>query len=186
MILDNISFKFENKIVFDNLNREIEQGKFTFLIGDSGIGKTTLINMIAGRIKPDSGKIIGIEDKKISMVFQQDFLIEELDIEHNINFVTDNRLDNSLVQALKLEEYLRKPTGKLSGGTKRRVALARALSCDYDILLLDEPFTGLDKENKQRVAKAIIDFAGGKTVLIATHDHEVMNYFPEARTILLA
>ena len=148
--LVNISKAFDGEQVIENFNATIEENKITCIMGESGIGKTTLINMVIGLEKPDSGKILGIDQRKIGVVFQEDRLCEEFNCIQNLRIVcnediNDNEL-TSLLYDLGLGEAIYKKVSLLSGGMKRRLVIGRALIFDADIVIMDEPFRGLDKE----------------------------------------
>jgi len=177
IILDGIckSFGTPPVPVLENFSATLEAG-FTCLMGQSGIGKTTLANILAGQIAPDRGKIIGNADKKVAYVFQDDRLLLWETALSNVLFVTPQAKKNTpraieLLTQAGLAESLHKKAAELSGGMKRRVALCRALISTYDLLILDEPFKGLDETTKP----AIIDLLRQnvppeKIVLCITHD----------------
>ena len=151
--------------------------------GPSGCGKTTLLRLIAGLEAPDSGEIRGAEGKKISAVFQENRLLENLTAEKNILLTarpgftrTDAR---KLLNELGLSDTAQRRTCELSGGMQRRVAVARALAADYELLLLDEPLTGLDDDARLRVLRRIQADLNGRTAIWITHD-------PDAAALLNA
>ncbi|MCL1863945.1 MAG: ATP-binding cassette domain-containing protein [Defluviitaleaceae bacterium] len=155
--------------VLDGLSFTFGDG-FTFIMGASGIGKTTLVNIIAGFVKPDSGEIIGMEGKKVSMVFQEDRLLEWETALTNVTFVKKEReYATRLLTQAGLGDSLHKKASELSGGMKRRVCLCRALIADYDVLILDEPFKGLDTELKPIIMQMVKEHAHGIIICI-THD----------------
>jgi len=153
----------------------------TCIMGPSGIGKTTLAYIIAGLLKPDSGTILGRENLKTSIVFQEDRLLEWETAITNVLFVTREarkRIDDAkalLIQA-GLGESMNKLASELSGGMKRRVSLCRALIAEYDLLILDEPFKGLDGGIKPEIMTMVTEHAKpkdnqrNKTVICITHD----------------
>ena len=145
-------------------------------MGHSGGGKTTLINILLGIEQPDEGGIQGLAGKKMSAVFQEDRLCENLSAAANIRLacsrhVSDEELDEAF-RRICLEEVWKKPVRELSGGMRRRVAILRALFAEYDCLILDEPLKGLDEETKQKTAAYILEKIKGKTVLAVTHEEE--------------
>ncbi|HHU72808.1 MAG TPA: ABC transporter ATP-binding protein [Clostridiales bacterium] len=170
----HINKQFDNKPVLKDLSITFPQGRISCLMGPSGIGKTTLINLIMGLEKADSGTITGLEDKIISPVFQEDRLIEHWDAINNIKLVCSKDVTNKIIEdelnKVGLYEDRYKPVLTLSGGMRRRVALLRALLHDGNLLILDEPFKGLDKELKNRVIEYVKEKAKGKTVILVTHD----------------
>lgn len=154
-------------------------GSVTAVMAPSGAGKTTLLRLIAGLEQPDGGTVRGAEG--ISMVFQEDRLCDALDAASNVMLARDGlgREDAEVLLAeFGLAEDPEKRLSEYSGGMRRRVALARALAADYDILLLDEPFKGLDPELRATCAEKILEASEGKTVILVTHDAseaELMN-----------
>lgn len=176
VIVEHISKAFSGRQVLSDVNGRAEYGEITGIVGPSGRGKTTLFKILMGFLPADSGQVSGLEGKRLSAVFQEDRLIEWLDILGNLRFVRDQPPDAQLLFGLGLNEYLTKPVHQLSGGTRRRVALARALHAEYDILLLDEPFTGLDDRTKEKVMDTLRDFTAGKTVMMACHDWTAIKY----------
>ena len=147
----------------------------TALWAPSGAGKTTLLRLLLGLEKPDGGRLVGT-DLRWSAVFQEDRLLEGLDAAGNLRFALgpayDTRAAEAMLEELGLADVGSKPVGAWSGGMKRRLALARALLAPSEAIALDEPFTGLDDENRQRAIRAIRRAAETKPVLLVTHDRE--------------
>ncbi|MXR33677.1 ATP-binding cassette domain-containing protein [Mesomycoplasma hyopneumoniae] len=185
--IENLTKKIDNKIIFDSLNLEIPSKKITFIIGKSGIGKTTLINLIAGFTKKDSGKITffdknGSEIKKplVDVVFQDFNLITNISSENNI--LIANNVINRLLDPKELEQQakyvsietrqLKQNVNNLSGGEKQRIAILRSLSRDSDFILLDEPTGNLDFENGISVFENLKNIAKNKTILVVSHNLE--------------
>ena len=173
--LINMSKKYDTKTVLKQINYDIEEGATTCIMGPSGCGKTTLLRMMMGLETPDSGEMAGLEGLKKSAVFQEDRLCENLTVARNIKIATHQPLAlPHLLDALQKVNLppncLKQPVYQLSGGQKRRVAILRALMTDYDILLLDEPFKGLDLETKKQVIQYVKEATVGKTVILVTHD----------------
>lgn len=183
VILRDLSKSFDKNRVLDRLNWRFPGGQISCVQGPSGCGKTTLLRLIAGLEAPDSGEIRGAEGKKISAVFQENRLLENLTAEKNILLTarpgftrTDAR---NLLDELGLSDTAQRRTCELSGGMQRRVAVARALAADYDLLLLDEPLTGLDDDARLRVLRRIQADLNGRTAIWITHD-------PDAAALLNA
>ena len=175
----NISVKeltkrYREKEVFDRASFFIESGKTTAIMGKSGIGKTTLIKILMGLEKYDSGNIEGLKGKKVAAVFQEDRLCENLSPVTNVLIVCEKRITAERIRCelaeIGLGDSADKPVRELSGGMKRRVAIVRSIMADSDILILDEPFKGLDQETKNRVIDYLKKRIEGKTVILVTHD----------------
>ena len=143
----------------------------TCIMAPSGVGKTTLLRILLGLERPDSGTVHLPKSCRWAAVFQEDRLLEHLDAMGNLRFVLGNELDaedaKSLLAELGLTEAEGKPVRDFSGGMKRRVALARS-----DALALDEPFTGLDEENREKAISCILKRTAGKPVLLVTHNED--------------
>ena len=176
----NISKKFENKLVIHNLNAKLEFG-INCIMEPSGSGKTTLANIIAGILKPDSGEIKGTGD--VSMVFQEDRLLENETALTNVLFVNSEKYRlyakikaKALLEKLSLENELNTKVKNLSGGMKRRVAICRALLANYDTLILDEPFKGLDEKIKKNTMDIVKEYSKDKIVILITHNVNEANY----------
>ncbi len=180
IICKNISKSFDIQTVLSDFSYTFTNENSTCILGSSGIGKTTLLNIIAGIHSPDSGSIQflskeGISDKaNISMVFQEDRLFEDFDAYTNIQAVYGNTYDIESIRkhfdAVQLTDYEQKPVRNLSGGMKRRIAIVRAVLSDAPILLLDEPFKGLDESIKQCVIQYIRKECREKIIILVTHD----------------
>ncbi|VEU70866.1 ABC transporter ATPase [Mesomycoplasma ovipneumoniae] len=185
--IENLTKKIDKKIIFDSLNLDIPSRKITFIIGKSGIGKTTLINLIAGFTKKDSGKISfldenGSEIKKplVDVVFQDFNLITNISSENNI--LIANNVINRVLDPKELEQQakyvsietqqLKQKVNNLSGGEKQRIAILRSLSRDSDFILLDEPTGNLDFENGISVFENLKNIAKNKTILVVSHNLE--------------
>lgn len=166
--LKNIEKSFGEKHVLSGVSLALPTGEVTALMGASGSGKTTLFRILLGLEVPDAGELVGLEGLRISAVFQEDRLLDRLTAVGNIRFVGGTNAEELLAELSLLEET--KAVRSFSGGMKRRVALARALSVPFDLLLLDEPFRGLDENARQAAAESVLRHSRGKTVLLITHD----------------
>jgi len=178
----NLTKRFDDKKVIDNLSMELKEGSLTTIMGTSGCGKTTFAMLLLGLMKPDGGTIEGLHGKRIAAVFQEDRLIEHLSAIENVKLVIDGKPDEEEIRRhladVGLEGILaEKPTAQLSGGQKRRVAIVRAMMAKSDFICLDEPFKGLDKETKGKVMEYVKKNINGKTVLLITHDIEEHKFF---------
>ena len=167
--LKGISVSYGEKQVLQNFSATYEPDKRYVLDSPSGSGKTTLLRVIAGLTGSDAGTV-ETGNQKVGMLFQEDRLCEEYSALKNVELVAVSRsaAKEHLLQLLE-EEDIYKPCNELSGGMKRRVALARAFASGADILLLDEPYNGLDEENRIRVAHYIEKNGRGKVMIMASH-----------------
>ena len=173
IIITDLCKSFDDNEILKNVNITLEDSSIYCLMGASGIGKTTLLRILMGLEHADSGCISGIDTKNISCMFQEDRLIPDLSAIDNVRIVLrrkNNRAEvrNNLLSILP-DDSLDMPVNSLSGGMKRRVALARALSYPGKLIILDEPFTGLDKDTKLNVINYILKMRNNRTLLIATH-----------------
>ena len=172
IILRNVSRSFDGKPVLRHVSLLFPAGEICCVRGRSGIGKTTLLRIIAGLLSPDEGTVEGVPDK-IAFVFQEDRLCEDFSALSNIRMVTKNRTKEEVLQhleELELRGEASLAVREFSGGMRRRVALARAICADADLLLLDEPFKGLDPELRIRVIDYVKRHTEGKTVICVTHE----------------
>lgn len=174
IVLRQVMKSYETQVVLDHISCEIEEGCVTALMGKSGRGKTTLLRLLLGLEQPDSGQMEGLAGKRFSAVFQEDRLLPEFIVRENLRCVcrTRGQCDRIpyLLRRLGLEAWAGETVEALSGGMQRRVAIARALLAEFDILVLDEPFRGLDEATKQEVIALVLEEAAGRTILVATHD----------------
>ena len=156
------------KSVISQLSAVYEPGKTYYLRNPSGSGKTTLLRILAGLTTVDSGEVN--VPVTVSMVFQEDRLCMEYSALKNVEMITGDRsrAEEALSRLLDSGD-LKKPCADLSGGMKRRVALVRAMEAEAGLILLDEPFTGMDEETKSRAEGYIRQKQQGRTLIIATH-----------------
>ncbi len=173
IVLQNISKSFDGKPVLRHVSVTFPAGEICCVRGRSGIGKTTLLRIIAGLLSPDEGTVEGIPEK-IAFVFQEDRLCEDFSALSNIRMVTGKSCTKDEImhhlEELGLHGEASHAVREFSGGMRRRVALARAICADADLLLLDEPFKGLDPELRIRVIDYVKRQTQGKTVICVTHE----------------
>jgi len=168
---EHISFSYNGQSVLTDFSLELPDHGITALSGPSGCGKTTLLHLIAGLIAPDEGSVKGILRNRIGVVFQEDRLLPWLTAAENLNLIFRNPVQTrDMLRNVKLSEQANYYPSELSGGMKRRIALARALAFDCDLLLLDEPFQGLDQDLKVKMYEWVREAAQTKPVLMVTHD----------------
>ena len=171
--IEHLTVAFDSQTVLKDCSLTVPAGSRVALMGASGSGKTTLINVIAGLVKPTSGRVA--VEGKLSYAFQEPALFPWLTALENVNVVLSDSPD-TLEIARKwlceagLEEHLQKYPHQLSGGQKQRVALCRALAYGGDILLLDEPLKGLDADTRDSVVALLRRECRDKTLLLVTHD----------------
>ena len=172
LILTNITKAYGEKVVLDGFSHAFPAGKRTCIMGPSGCGKTTLLRIILGLETTDGGTITG-RPERVSAVFQENRLFEDFSALSNLAAVChhgDKQVMTDHLTELGLGDSLHKPVRTLSGGMKRRVAIARAVLAPGDLVVLDEPFTGLDKDTKEVVVSYLKHHTQGRTLIIVTHD----------------
>lgn len=194
--LHNISKSYGTQVLFKDYTLEIEQNSFTTIAGPSGCGKSTLLNMIgllepydkgdlilcgSKNIKPYSSKARSVLKTKIGYLFQNFALLENKSVLYNLSLVTDYKKNkNKMITALQQvgldESFLKKKVCQCSGGEQQRIAIARLLLKECEVILADEPTGSLDEGNKLQVYELLRTLQDlGKTIVIVTHDEELMN-----------
>lgn len=163
----NLDKAYDDKILYNKYNNLFEAGKCYTISTESGSGKTTLLHMIAGLNEPDGGLI---RKGQVSMVFQEDRLCEDYSAVENVAMTGIGEIAAREALCKVLEpDCLDKPCRELSGGMKRRVAIVRAVEYPAGIVLMDEPFTGMDEETIARVKGYLEERLADRTVVVATH-----------------
>ncbi len=190
--INNVTKSFGEKDLFQDLNLEIPDGSFIVFAGKSGCGKTTLLNMIGGLEKPDSGQIIvdGLDiykkrnltdyfTYKVGFLFQNFALVEDRTVYKNLQLVqkkarTGHTIED-ILDELGILDKKDELVYRLSGGEQQRVALARLMYKRCDIILADEPTGSLDNENAEAVMDILHRINGqGKTVIVVTHSEKII------------
>lgn len=170
--VQNLCKTYGDHVVLHNLSFTAGVG-VTRILGRSGAGKTTLLRILLGLDQPDSGSLFGT-NCRWAAVFQEDRLLGHLNAEDNLRFALGSAYNaaaaKTLLGELGLADVGSKPICEYSGGMKRRLALARALLAPSNALILDEPFTGLDEENRSIALRCILHAAQTKPVLLASHE----------------
>ena len=191
--IKNLSHSYgETNQVIQNINLEIEKSDRVAILGPSGCGKSTLLRLIAGLEKPNLGQIVidgtvvstkkfiePPEKRKIGLVVQEKALFPHLSVYDNIGFGIKKNIDketitNDLLELLKIDSLKNKYPHEISGGEQQRVALARSLAPNPKLLMLDEPFSALDKDLKGVLYEEISQVFSerGSTILLVTHDSQ--------------
>lgn len=190
--IQNISKKFGETTVLENINFDVAEGEIIVLLGASGSGKTTILRIIAGLETANSGTIIlhgkdvtniPARERGVGVIFQAYALFPKMTVEENIGFGLRLRKKkkaeikqkvNELIELVHLEEHRQKYPSKLSGGQQQRVAIARALAYEPEILLFDEPFSALDAQIRTRLRREIRHLLKEirKPSIFITHDQE--------------
>ncbi|MBR3505345.1 MAG: ATP-binding cassette domain-containing protein [Clostridia bacterium] len=168
----NLSKGFDGKPVLSGLSFDLPDRGVVAVEGRSGAGKTTLLNILMGLIPPDEGQIEGLAGKRVTAVFQEDRLLENWSAMKNIRLVcgAPEAEIAAHLRAVGLAGEEKTPVRSLSGGMRRRVALVRAVIAPGDILILDEPFKGLDGATRDAAIRYVLDHAANRLILLVTHD----------------
>ena len=195
LVIKGLNKHFENseKATLNEIDLEIENGEFVCIVGASGCGKSTLLNLVAGLEKPTGGKIL-LDGKEVNgpgadrtVMFQEHGLFPWLNVIENVKFgmnlagVPEEEQEKKAMYYLEmvhLQDYRDYPIHQISGGMRQRTALARALTMDSKVLLMDEPFSALDKQTSNRLREELqrIWMETKKTILFITHSVEEAVY----------
>ncbi|MDD2457580.1 MAG: ATP-binding cassette domain-containing protein [Eubacteriales bacterium] len=171
--IKQVSKSYAGRRVLDRFSAALPAHETTVIMGPSGCGKTTLLRLLMGLERPDAGQIDGLPDK-ISAVFQEERLCRPFSALANVRLVTGKSVSRQIIAhhlaEIGLSGSILQPVRTLSGGQQRRVSIVRAMLADSDLILLDEPFKGLDADTKNSVLTYVKSKAEGKTLLVVTHD----------------
>lgn len=202
--LKNIYISINDILIIKDLSLQVDGGEFCLIGGESGIGKTTLLNVVSGLKKPDQGEIflndktlnsknkfVLPEKRNIGYVFQDFALFPHINVYKNITFASENiskDLFSKTIEALKLEEHINKMPYQLSGGLQQRAAIARAIMMKPSLLLLDEPCSNLDAQNSDSVQSILSWYSKEFKVacLIVSHDFEMFDKINVSKNIVLS
>lgn len=188
VVFERLNKAYGNNQVLRDVSFTLKAGSSTCLMAPSGSGKTTLFRVLLGLESCDSGSIRGVSPGEISMMFQEDRLCSTLTPVENVALVLPKRTKRKHVARLLAEilpsDCLSQPALELSGGMRRRVSLVRALAFSSRMIVLDEPFTGLDMQTKCRVIEFIVRHKGERTLLIATHGEDDASLLGATRLVL--
>lgn len=182
IIVRGLQKSYSSKTLYENFNITFKYNRVNCILGESGCGKTTLLNFISGTLKSEKGRVEGIDKSRISYVFQEDRLIEWKTLYDNLDIPLRGKLlpqerreviDN-ILQQVGLKGNANNFPGSLSGGMRQRASIARAFCYPSDVLIMDEPFKSLDPKNKEMIIELFkgLLLKKKKTVLYVTHDVE--------------
>ncbi len=203
LVLEGLYKHFENsgKATLNEINLEIENGEFVCIVGTSGCGKSTLLNLVAGLETPTRGRVL-LDGREVkgpgadrTVMFQEHGLFPWLSVIENVKFgmkmagVPKEEQEEKAMYYLEmvhLAEYKDYPIHQISGGMRQRTALARALTMDSSVLLMDEPFSALDKQTSNRLREELqkIWMETKKTILFITHSVEEAVYLADRVVVL--
>lgn len=171
--LHDVTFAYPGRPVLDRVSLSLPEAGALCLFGPSGCGKTTVLRLLARLEKPQDGRITGLDGLRTAVVFQENRLLPWLSVLDNVAAVCGGRAGRthaaSCLEDVGLADAAQLQPAALSGGMKRRAAIARALACDADLLLLDEPFTGLDGSLWQGIASRLLNRYKGRPIVLVTH-----------------
>ena len=201
IIVENLRISFDENILVSELNFKIKNGEVAIVVGESGAGKSSLLNVIAGLKKPDCGSIklngkliydsqlnLDPHERNIGYVFQDFALFPHINAEKNIRFSENSnskKMFDKYTVELKLKKHLTKMPHELSGGQQQRVSIARALMMSPELLILDEPLSNLDKQTALGAQNLIKEYIEMFNIpcLIVTHDTDQINSLNISHTI---
>lgn len=170
----NLCKSFGARAVLKDFSARLPEQGVVEIFGRSGAGKTTLLRILMGLETADSGTISGLSGRRLGAVFQEDRLLPHRSAVENVRFVCGAPEEQILshLSQVGLAEQARERVSRYSGGMKRRVAIVRAVMYPCDLLLLDEPFKGMDEETRDQVAAYIRRECAGRLILLVSHDRD--------------
>ena len=174
MEVKDLCLRYGEKTVLDHFSLTLPDRGITVLTGPSGCGKTSLLRIIAGLTRPDSGTVIGIDPRQVAVLFQEDRLFPHRTVAQQLTDVLSRDRRGELTRWLELAELTDEANAlprQLSGGMCRRLALARALALGGDLYVLDEPFTGIDPQRQKRLMDALRQL--NAPVLLVSHEPDI-------------
>jgi len=171
--IKNISKSYKNRLILDDISLSFHEEDIVVIVGRNGAGKSTLLSILAGFVKADKGTA-SINKKEVGFIPQADSLFEDLTVKDNINFwanISNTKNSHDLIKLFGIDEYLKKKVRELSGGMKKRVAICTALLHDPKIIIMDEPFSGLDMFYKNELLQMIAKLKEmGKCIIYTSHN----------------
>lgn len=188
IVFEGISKSYDGRPVLTDVNCTVPDGGVLRIIGPNGVGKSTLLKIVLGLVAPDSGHLIGVAGRPVSAVFQEDRLCPWLSAIGNLRLATPDLgredAEKALAEMGLPEDGMTRPVRQLSGGQRRRVALARALAVPAQIICLDEPFTGIDAPSLPDIIETMRKGFTDKDVLLVTHDDTQADFFKPTELVL--
>jgi len=179
--LRKVTRRYGDLVVLDRFDLELDEGRVTAVMGANGSGKTTIARLVLGLDAPDGGTVDGVDGRSLAAIFQENRLCEHLSAADNVRLVLDHADRDSVVRHLRGAglpgDALDRPVRTLSGGQRRRVAIVRALAGDADLVVMDEPFSGIDTRSKARLIDYVRGRLEGRTALLITHDSKEARRF---------
>ena len=188
MKITNLTKSYENHMVLNGLTLMLEKGRIYAIMGSSGCGKTTLLHILMGILEPDGGSIEEDGEKTFSAVFQENRLFDFLTAGQNVAAVQKKpqkpeEINRALAEILP-KASLEQKVGEFSGGMKRRAAIGRAMLAKSDVIVMDEPLTGLDEGTRDQVIHFILKYRGGRTLIFSTHQEKDVELFGAEKIVL--
>ena len=172
--MEHLCVRYGEQVVLADFSLSLPETGTVALMGPTGCGKTTLLRVLSGLLEPQSGRVCGLAGKRVAVLFQEDRLLPWLSARDNVAAVLEKGETACAEQALRdvglPENAFGKRPAELSGGMRRRVALARLLAYGGDVWLLDEPFKGLDADSRARVMQTVKRAGQGKLMVLVTHE----------------
>ena len=195
-VLNIVKSYGENNPVLRDISLQISDGEFTVILGASGSGKSTFLNILSGLEHPDSGQvkygdfcITDLSDNELTrfrkenvgFIFQQYYLLPNMTVEQNVKMGADlvgNQSFSQIIEAVGLADKVKKYPSELSGGEQQRVSIARAIVNGPPLLIADEPTGNLDPKNSMEIMQILEQInEKGITVIVSTHDRDIVDYF---------
>ena len=185
--IKNISKSYKERLILDDISFSFDKEDIVVIVGKNGAGKSTLLSILAGFVTVDKGNI-SINKKEIGFIPQTDNLFEDLSVKDNIKFwasLTNKKDPSKLIEFFGINEYLKKKVKNLSGGMKKRVAICIALLHDPKIIIMDEPFSGLDMFYKNELLQMIAKLKEmGKCIIYTSHNTDEIFAFESKHYVI--